>query len=130
MLNKLNSLLKSKKKKKTRSAILHELILAIHDRRLVPSCTLINELSSNCIRRKKPQESNRAFLLAMANRLDTVCLIFLDKGFPENINAPIHGQQTEQTAPERADLPNYFMLAIAFDCEPVFKSMIKVLVLI
>ncbi|KAI8915761.1 ankyrin repeat-containing domain protein [Gorgonomyces haynaldii] len=123
MLGKLNSLLKNKKKQKTRGGILHEVDLAVHDRRIAHAISLINDLTSNSIRKKRVHESNRIFLKAMANRLDAVCLMFLDKGFPENINAPINGPSAKES--DKPVLPTYFMLSITFGLEAVFKAMLK-----
>lgn len=125
VLMKLNSLLKTKKKKKkTRNGILHQLQMAIQDRRIIQACTLIEELKSNSLKNKRLRESNKAFLSALANRLDPACVMLLDKGFPKNINASIHGDEKRQT--DKLLLPSYFMLTVAFGSDALFKSMIKV----
>lgn len=98
--------------------------MAIHDRRLMNACSLIGDLSPNSLKKKRPQESNMVFLNAMANRLDTACVMLLEKGFPENINAPIHGGKFKET--DKLVLPSYFMLAIAFGSDALVKAMIKV----
>jgi hypothetical protein len=98
--------------------------MAIHDRRLMQACSLIGDLTPNSLKKKRPHESNRVFLSAMANRLDTACVLLLDKGFPENINAPIHGGENKDT--DKLLLPSYFMLAVAFGSDSLVKAMIKV----
>ena len=85
---------------------------------------MIEDLTGNSLKKKRPQEANRVFLTAMANRLDTACNLLVEKGFPENINSPIHGGVSKES--DKLILPSYFMLTIAFGSESVFKSMMKV----
>ncbi|KAI8915053.1 hypothetical protein BC831DRAFT_554507 [Entophlyctis helioformis] len=122
-LSKLNALLRPKKKKKTRAGMMHCLMLAIHDRRVGYSCALINELSPNSLKKKRMHESNKVFLYALANRLEPVCLLLMDKGFPFNINAPIFGASTLD--PTKFIFPSYFILAVAFGLDNLIKAMLK-----
>ncbi|KAJ8324974.1 hypothetical protein QVD99_000257 [Batrachochytrium dendrobatidis] len=122
-LSKLNALLRSKKKKKTRGGTMHNLTLAIHDRRITYANSLIAELSLNSLRKKRPHEANKIFLYAMANRLESVCLAFLEKGFPCNINAPIFGPANPDLS--KFNFPTYFILAVALGLDNMARYMLK-----
>nr|KAJ3409109.1 hypothetical protein HK105_003104 [Polyrhizophydium stewartii] len=102
---------------------MHNLTLAIHDQRVNQATALLNELTPNSIKKKRPQEANKIFLYAMANRMEAVCLLFLEKGFPSNINAPIFGQPNPD--PSKFMFPSYFILAIALGLDTLAKTMIK-----
>ncbi|KAH6583928.1 hypothetical protein BASA60_001188 [Batrachochytrium salamandrivorans] len=122
-LSKLNALLRSKKKKRTRGGTMHNLTLAIHDRRTAYAISLIGELSLNSLKKKRPQEANKIFLYAMANRLEPVCMAMLEKGFPANINVPIFGPPNPDIS--KFNFPSYFFLAIALSLDGMAKSMLK-----
>ncbi|KAI8835519.1 hypothetical protein BC829DRAFT_61765 [Chytridium lagenaria] len=87
-LGKLGGLLQKKKKKKTRAALFHLIQLAIHDQRTSQACNFLEELSTATLRKKQPIQANRVFLTAMANSMEAVCMVMLEKGFPVSINTP------------------------------------------
>jgi len=90
-MTRLNAFLKSKKSKRTRAGIFHLLHIAVHDQKTSLACTLLEELSTNTLRKKRAAEANRIFLLAMANNMESVCMLMLEKGFPKDLNAGIFG---------------------------------------
>ena len=59
----------------------------------------------------------------MANRLEDVCHILLEKGFPSNINAPIFGAKNPD--PSKFIFPSYFFLSMALELDGLTKAMVK-----
>jgi hypothetical protein len=118
---KLNALLRTKKQKQTRSGIFHSLNLSIHDIRVQESLSIIDLLSEQTLTKKRPVDANRAFLHAIANRMQTVCLAFMEKGFPHNVNSPIYA--TNFKDPDAFTFPTYFQLAVASGLYDVAKVM-------
>ncbi|KAJ3213561.1 hypothetical protein HDU67_002771 [Dinochytrium kinnereticum] len=101
-LGKLGGLLQKKKKKKTRAFLFHMISLAIHDQRTSQACIFLEDLSIATLRKKQPAQANRIFLSAMANSMESVCMVMLDKGFPISVNAPFlagTGSNTTGTNP-------------------------------
>jgi len=103
---------------------LHLLKLAVHDRRVQQACTIIEELSTNTLRKRNFSEANNIFVKAMLNNLEPVVLSMLDKGFPPNINLPIF--EIQMSNDTKVNLPSYFLLAVALGLENVIKVMIRV----
>ena len=115
--------------------------MAIKDNRTSVACTLIDDLSPSTLRKKRPIETNRCFLYAMSNGLESVCMVLLEKGFPHNVNNPI--LDTYTPLPVKADdanlgkysmdpgeknymVPSYFLLAVGIGLDNVVRLMIKV----
>lgn len=107
----------------------HLLQLAIHDNRLNTASNLLNELNYNNIKKKKIQEMNNAFLLTMSKKYENLTLIFLDKGFPENVNRSIFDVSLNSNKKQKKNFnlafPSYFILAVALGLSDVVKVMIK-----
>lgn len=121
-LGKLNNLLsKSRKKKKTPAGLFHMLILAIHDVKTSLACGVLEEISISTMKKKAPIEVNNAFLMAMVNCMEPVCMIMLEKGFPPNINSPIFNYGEEGAIV----FPSYFLLAVSFGLDNVVRTMVK-----
>jgi hypothetical protein len=130
---KLNALLRSKAVSRTRTGwlllilgLFHSLYLAVHDFRSMDAAACLDILSESSLIKKRPNDANKVFLTAMANRLQGVCLIMIEKGFPVNVNAPIFGGTNQSLL----IFPSYFQLAVVFDLIEVCKAMIKVLCII
>jgi len=132
---KFNNLLKPKKKKRPVSSTFHLLSLAIHDSRTTTACQLLEDLSVNVLKKKRPKETNYCFLHAVANGLESLCLIFFDKGFPPNINAPAlssghiigppPGSSNLPTPLEPFVFPSYFMMVVGIGLDNVIRAMVK-----
>jgi hypothetical protein len=117
--------LRSKKQKRTRTGIFHSLILSIHDFKSHDAAIFLEMLSDNTLIKKRPIDAKKVFLLAMANKMQGICLIMLEKGFPTNINAPILGS-TDPASIEKFAFPTFFQMAIVFELVDVIKAMLKV----
>jgi len=87
--NSFSRFLLRKKSKHSSSETFHLLQLAIHDNRITTASTLLNNLTYGSVRKKKTQEINKAFLYAMTKKLENISLLFLNKGFPNNVNSSI-----------------------------------------
>ena len=123
---KLNALLRTKKQKRTRAGIFHSLNLSIHDIRVQESLSNIELLSDQTLTKKRPVDANRAFLHAIANRMQSVCLLFMEKGFPQNVNSPIYATNFKDA--DAFTFPTYFQLAVSAGLYDVAKVMIKVII--
>ncbi|KAJ3313307.1 hypothetical protein HDU76_002689 [Blyttiomyces sp. JEL0837] len=143
---KLGGLLQKKKKKRTR---------AVLDQKTTLACTLLDDVSSAAVRKKQPLLANRAFLTAITQSMESVCLIMLDKGFPVSVNTPVvlnkaniantPSSPTKGSVPGTSaaaisannakgapgknmpplELPSYFMVALSLGLDHVVRSMIK-----
>lgn len=95
------------------------------DRQVIESCALLDLLSDATLIKKRPQDANRIFLNAMINRLQTVCIHMMEKGFPQNVNSSIFKPVNPQKPP-KFTFPSYFQLACSFGLDQLCKTMIKV----
>lgn len=95
----------------------------IQDNRPKTASALIDILPESALTRKRPTDTNRVFLKAMASRMEGVCLQMLEKGFPSSPAAPIIGT----VSAEKFTFPSYFQLAVALELSELVKGMIKVL---
>ncbi|KAL6624289.1 ankyrin [Neocallimastix sp. 'constans'] len=107
----------------------HLLQLAIHDNRITTASTLLNNLTYGSVRKKKTQEINKAFLYAMTKKLENISLLFLNKGFPNNVNSSIFDANMNLTKKQKKNdnlqFPSYFILAVALGLMDVVNFMIK-----
>lgn len=133
--NKINSLLKSKKKKRPISSTFHLLALAIHDHRIPYACQLVEDMSVSTVKKKHPTEANSCFLHAATNGLESLCLLLYERGFLQSINSPILGHKhlfppppPEPGAPKREEFifPSYFILMVGIGLDNVVRAMVKV----
>ncbi|CAB4377691.1 unnamed protein product [Rhizophagus irregularis] len=116
-----------KGKKRTTSVLLNNLILAIRDHKTSDALAILSQISSTTLKKKKNGEVNKAFLLAMAHRLEDITLSMYERGFPSDVNSPIFSK------PKNADrggisglkFPSYFILAVALGLHDLVKAMIK-----
>ncbi|KAJ3366113.1 hypothetical protein HDU91_001987, partial [Kappamyces sp. JEL0680] len=125
--DKLNALLRSKKQKRTRTGIFHSLHLAIQDCRSMESLALTELLSETTLTKKRPGDANKAFLHALANRMQSVCIQIMEKGFPPNVNTPIFATTHSHTKNDKNEFtfPSYFQLAVSLNLVDVVRFMIK-----
>jgi ankyrin repeat protein len=118
-----------KKSKHSSSETFHLLQLAIHDNRITTASTLLNNLTYGSIKKKRSQEINQAFLYAITKKLENISLLFLNKGFPENVNSSIFDAslniKKKQKKNNTLQFPSYFILAVALGLMDVVKFMIK-----
>ncbi|KAI9199447.1 ankyrin repeat-containing domain protein [Polychytrium aggregatum] len=120
-LTKLNNLImKGKRRKRTRAGIFHLLFLAIRDLKTSLACSLIEDLSAATLKKKRPEESRKIFVMAMVNCMEPVCMMMLEKGFPVNVNAP-----AMESRNPRFIFPSYFVVAVALGLDNVVRTMIK-----
>jgi len=82
------------------------------------------------MKKKKFQEINKAFLHAMTKKLENISMMFLNKGFPENVNCSIFDVSLNLTKKQKKNntlqFPSYFILAVSLGLMDVVKFMIKV----
>lgn len=127
--------------------------LSIHDQRANLACTLIEDLSPNTIKKKRPSEANKCLLMSMANGMENVACALIDKGFPLNVNAGVFGSVPPNQQPQKSSrfssttqkdfnpipppsavlsqvsFPSYFMLSVGIGLENFTKIMAKVNIL-
>jgi hypothetical protein len=113
--------------------VLHLIRIAIHDDMEQVAVQLLTDLSSQAIKKKFPYEANMIFLSAMTRRMEKLCLMILDKGFPIDLNDPIFTMRSNSrysaNIPFRINaslFPSYFHLAVAMGFETLVRFMIKV----
>ncbi|KAI8912084.1 hypothetical protein DFJ77DRAFT_468853 [Powellomyces hirtus] len=118
--SKLQAFLKQKKSKRTRQEDFHLLLMAVHDHQSSVACSLLNDMSPALFAKGILREANKIFLLAMANAMEPVCTIMMDKGFPADVNAPvIKSEDSLFTA------PSYFMLCVGLRLHNLVFHMIQ-----
>jgi hypothetical protein len=87
------------------------------------------------MRKKQPAETNACFLHAASNGLESVCLQFYERGFPQNVNSSILGHKTlfpppDSSGPrEEFQFPSYFILMVGIGLDNVVRAMVKVFAL-
>ncbi|TPX38244.1 hypothetical protein SmJEL517_g00385 [Synchytrium microbalum] len=113
----------NKKFKFTRAGALHLLSLAIHDNRTSFACQIIDEIPFDHLIAHRRREASQAFLKAMFNCMESVCIVMLEHGFPANVNDPA----LEAGPLDLNDFtyPSYFLIAVALGLDHVVRSMIK-----
>ncbi|KAJ3048465.1 hypothetical protein HK097_010513, partial [Rhizophlyctis rosea] len=122
-LGKLGALLKGKKKKRTTTGMFHLLHLAIHDHETHTACQLLEDVSPSTLRKKHPQEANKAFVFAMANGLEIVCRLMIEKGFPLDVTTSAMVGNAAQG--KNYSLPSYLGLAVGLGLDNLVRAMIK-----
>ncbi|KAJ3168207.1 hypothetical protein HDU88_001646 [Geranomyces variabilis] len=117
---KLQSLWKQKKSKRTRQEDFHLLLMAVHDHQSSIACSLLNEMAPSMFTKGALTEANKVFMLAMANSMEPVCMIMMDKGFPADVNAPV--LKTEDSP---FTTPSYFMMTVGLRLHNLVFHMIQ-----
>ncbi|KAF9436946.1 hypothetical protein BGZ76_002490 [Entomortierella beljakovae] len=134
MAQKIPGFLRSKKlKKRTRPVIIHNIEMAIRDKRPELAVQYISLLPSNALKKKKKKSYsglNHCMLLAMIYRMEQVAIELVDRGFPIDVNYPILGRAGEEhrTKPGKTgpfEYPSYFIVAVGLGMCNLVKSMIK-----
>ncbi|KAG0015983.1 hypothetical protein BGZ80_009503 [Entomortierella chlamydospora] len=134
MAQKIPGFLRSKKlKKRTRPVILHNIEMAIRDKRPELALQYITLLPSNALKKKKKKSYsglNHCMLLAMIYRMEQVAIELVDRGFPIDVNYPIIGKAGDEhrTKPGRTgpfEYPSYFIVAVGLGMCDLVKAMIK-----
>jgi len=124
VLSGLNTLLKHKMVKATRSGVFHRLAISIHDRRENEALKQIDLLTPNSLTKKRPADSNRAFLHAAVNNMQSVCIAMMEKGFPEDLNSPVFAAE-RSSSKKSLIFPSYFHIAVALKLPTLVKTMLK-----
>ncbi|KAF0505312.1 ankyrin [Gigaspora margarita] len=120
-----------KGKKRTTSVLLNNLILAIRDNKVSDAITILSYIpnsSFNSLKKKKSVEANRAFLMAIAHRMDDVALAMYERGIPGDVNSPIlvkNSKNTDRGGISGLKFPSYFILAVALGLNELVKAMVK-----
>ncbi|KAF9200400.1 hypothetical protein BGZ49_009390 [Haplosporangium sp. Z 27] len=134
MAPKISGFLRSKKhKKRTRPVILHNLEMAIRDKRPELALQYISLLPANSLKKKKKKSYsglNHCMLLAMIYRMEQVAIELVERGFPIDVNYPIIGKASDEyrTKPGRTgpfEYPSYFIVAVGLGMCNLVKAMIK-----
>ncbi|KAF9160799.1 hypothetical protein DFQ26_005170 [Actinomortierella ambigua] len=98
MAQRIPIFLRSKKaKKRTRPVILHNIEMAIRDRKPELALQYISLLPPNALKKKKKKaynDLNHCMLLAMIYRMEKVAVELVDRGFPVDVNSPIVARGT------------------------------------
>ncbi|KAI1309130.1 hypothetical protein EDD11_004141 [Mortierella claussenii] len=134
MAQRIPAFLRSKKlKKRTRPVILHNIEMAIRDKRPELALQYISLLPSNALKKKKKKsysDLNHCMLLAMIYRMEQVAIELVDRGFPIDVNYPIIGKARDEyrTKPGRTgpfEYPSYFIVAVGLGMGDLVRAMIK-----
>ncbi|KAF9356914.1 hypothetical protein BGX26_004546 [Mortierella sp. AD094] len=134
MAQKIPGFLRSKKlKKRTKPVILHNIEMAIRDKKPELALQYITLLPSNALKKKKKKSYsglNHCMLLAMIYRMEQVAIELVDRGFPIDVNYPIIGKAGDEyrTKPGRTgpfEYPSYFIVAVGLGMCNLVKAMIK-----
>ncbi|KAF9426578.1 hypothetical protein BGZ94_006309 [Podila epigama] len=134
MAQRIPAFLRSKKmKKRTRPVILHNIEMAIRDKKPELALQYISLLPTNALKKKKKKsysDLNHCMLLAMIYRMERVAIELVDRGFPIDVNYPIIGKakdeyrtKTGRTGP--FEYPSYFIVAVGLGMCNLVKAMIK-----
>jgi hypothetical protein len=109
--------------------LLNNLILAIRDHKTSDALAILSQISSATLKKKKNGEVNKAFLLAMAHRLEDITLSMYERGFPSDVNSPIFSKpkNTDRGGMSGLKFPSYFILAVALGLYDLVKAMLKVI---
>lgn len=107
--------------------------MAVRDKREQQAEDILRDIPTGLLRKRFPYESNLIFLTSLANRMETVACMILDRGFPFNVNLPIFSMKASKQFPNNIPfrvntslLPSYFIVAVAMNFETLVRFMIKV----
>ncbi|KAF9939735.1 hypothetical protein BGZ67_008968 [Mortierella alpina] len=134
MAQRIPAFLRSKKlKKRTRPVILHNIELAIRDKKPELALQYITLLPTNALKKKKKKaysDLNHCMLLAMIYRMEQVAIELVERGFPIDVNYPIIGKARDEyrTKPGRTgpfEYPSYFIVAVGLGMCNLVRAMIK-----
>ncbi|KAG0248484.1 hypothetical protein BG011_010223 [Mortierella polycephala] len=134
MAQRIPAFLRSKKlKKRTRPVILHNIEMAIRDKKPELALQYITLLPTNALKKKKKKsysDLNRCMLLAMIYRMEQVAIELVERGFPFDVNYPVIGKARDEyrTKPGRTgpfEYPSYFIVAVGLGMCNLVRAMIK-----
>ncbi|KAG0204339.1 hypothetical protein BGX33_008570 [Mortierella sp. NVP41] len=134
MAQRIPAFLRSKKlKKRTRPVILHNIEMAIRDKKPELALQYISLLPSNALKKKKKKsysDLNHCMLLAMIFRMEQVAIELVDRGFPIDVNYPIIGKARDEYKTKAGrtgpfEYPSYFIVAVGLGMCNLVKAMIK-----
>lgn len=114
--------------------ILHNIEMAIRDKKPELALQYISLLPSNALKKKKKKsysDLNHCMLLAMIYRMEQVAIELVDRGFPIDVNYPIIGKARDEYKTKAGrtgpfEYPSYFIVAVGLGMCNLVKSMIKV----
>lgn len=133
MAQRIPAFFSKKSKKRTRPVILHNIEMAIRDKKPELALQYISLLPTGALKKKKKKSYsylNHCMLLAMIYRMERVAIELVDRGFPIDVNYPIIGKakdeyrtKTGRTGP--FEYPSYFIVAVGLGMCNLVKAMIK-----
>jgi hypothetical protein len=102
--------------------------LALRDRNVALTCSLLDLISPTSLRQKYAQEANFVFLHALVNRMEQVVLMLMERSIPSDFNTPILLKNSNGSKKNANGFryPSYFLLAVATGMYSVVNHMIKV----
>ncbi|KAG0238393.1 hypothetical protein BGW42_005626 [Actinomortierella wolfii] len=123
----------TKEQLKGKPVILHNIEMAIRDRKPELALQYISLLPSNALKKKKKKahnDLNHCMLLAMIYRMEKVAVELVERGFPVDVNAPIvaRGRKEQLNRPGRPgpfQYPSYFLVAVGLGMYNLVRAMIK-----
>ncbi|KAI9224940.1 hypothetical protein BC828DRAFT_401840 [Blastocladiella britannica] len=125
-MGKLSSLLTKKKgKQKTVQGLFHLLRISIMEERQDVAIDLLEQLPSGTIKKKRQDEVNYLFLMALSKRMERVCLKIYEKGYPAEVNAPIFSPNVPKGETPKFGFPSFFLLSVGFGMHALATSMVK-----
>ncbi|ORZ31582.1 hypothetical protein BCR44DRAFT_1264903 [Catenaria anguillulae PL171] len=125
-MGKLSNLLgKKKHKQRTVNGLLHMLRMSILEERQDLAIELLEQIQSSVIKKKRPDEVNHLFLLALSKRMETLCIRMYEKGYPPDVNSPIFVANVAKGEKPKFGHPSYFLLAVGFRLYALSVAMLK-----
>ncbi|KAJ3364509.1 hypothetical protein GGF32_001609 [Allomyces javanicus] len=125
-MNKITSLLgKKKTKSRTTSGLLHMVRVSIMEERQDTALNYLDQLTASVIKKKRVDEVNHLFLLAMSKRMERLCMKLYEKGYPVDVNAPIFAPNVAKGEVPKVTFPSFFLLTIGFGLPNLALAMIK-----
>ncbi|KAI9139102.1 hypothetical protein BKA69DRAFT_690231 [Paraphysoderma sedebokerense] len=125
-MSKIGAFLNKKKMKQKSSAeLFHILNLSLQDERLDMALASVEQLTTQTVKKKRVEDSNQAFLLAITKRAESIALRIYEKGFPPDCNAPVLVSAIQRTDTPKFIFPSYFLLAVAFGLSNLVNAMLK-----
>ncbi|KAG0094278.1 hypothetical protein BGZ93_007419 [Podila epicladia] len=123
----------TKEQLKGKPVILHNIEMAIRDKKPELALQYISLLPTGALKKKKKKsysDLNHCMLLAMIYRMERVAIELVDRGFPIDVNYPIIGKAKDEYRTKSGrtgpfEYPSYFIVAVGLGMCNLVKAMIK-----
>jgi hypothetical protein len=100
--------------------------IAIVEERQDKALSLLEQLTSGVIKKKRIDEVNQIFLMAVSKRMERLSMKLFERGYPPDVNAPIFVPNVDKGETPKFIFPSYFLLALGFGLVNLVIVMLKV----